>query len=322
MKAAVKRTPDTPPGYGDFPEPVAGEGREIVELAAAGVHPIVRSLAEGHHYGSTGTWPLIPGVDAVARTPSGTLVYTGYVEAPYGTLAERMAVPATMQLPLPQGAEPARIAGGLNPGLASWMPLQSRVGEAGTLGTVVVLGATGMAGMLAVQNASLLGAAQIVGVGRDPAGLERAAQTGATPVALTGDRETDAAALAAAFDGRPSSLILDFVWGPPAEAMFAALARRGLREDSADIAYVQIGAAAGPEASVPAALLRSRRIQIRGSGAGSAPIAAIIAQLPAYMQLIADGRVHIPTRTFPLSHIADAGNTAQDSGPRVVIVPG
>ena len=40
------------------------------------------------------------------------------------------------------------------------------------------------------------------------------------------------------------------------------------------------------------------------------------------MQLIADGRVHIPTRTFPLSHIADAWDTAQDSGPRVVIVPG
>jgi NADPH:quinone reductase-like Zn-dependent oxidoreductase len=322
MKAAIKRTPDSAPGYGDFPEPVAGEGREIVELAAAGIHPVVRSLAAGHHYGSTGTWPLIPGVDAVARTPTGMLVYTGYVEPPYGTLAERMAVPLAMQLPLPRGTEPARIAGGVNPGLASWMPLRSRVAETGTLGTVVVLGASGMAGMLAVQNARLLGAAQIVGAGRDPAGLDRAAQAGAAPVALTGDHATDAAALAAALDGRPPSLILDFVWGPPAEAMFAALARRGLHEDSADIAYVQIGAAAGPLASVPAALLRSRRIQMTGSGAGSAPLTAIAAQLPAYMQLIADGRVPVPTQTFPLSRIAEAWTAAHDSGPRVVITPG
>jgi NADPH:quinone reductase-like Zn-dependent oxidoreductase len=185
-----------------------------------------------------------------------------------------------------------------------------------------VLGATGMAGMLAVQNARLLGAAQIMAAGRDPAGLDRAAQAGATPVALTGDRETDAAALAAAFDGRPPGLILDFVWGPPAEAVFAALARRGLHEDGADIAYVQIGAAAGPEASVPAVLLRSRRIRITGSGAGSASVAAITAQLPAYMQLIADGRVNVPTQTFPLSHIAEAWTAARDSGPRVVIIPG
>jgi NADPH:quinone reductase-like Zn-dependent oxidoreductase len=322
MKAAVKHTPAGVPGYGDFLEPVAGEGREIVELVAAGIHPVVRSLAEGRHYGSTGSWPLIPGVDAVARAADGSLVYTGFAEAPYGTLAERMAVPAAIRHPLPRGADPVQIAAGLNPGLASWMPLQSRVDDAGTPGTVVVLGVTGMAGMLAVQNAHLLGADQIVGAGRNPAGLGRAAAAGATAVALTGDRATDAAALAAALDDSPPSLILDFVWGLPAEAMFAALAQHGLHEDSADIAYIQIGAGAGPEASVPAALLRSRRIRITGSGAGSASVSAVIAQLPAYIQLIADGRVQVPTQTFPLSRIADAWTAARDSGPRVVIVPG
>src|SRR5215510_13742246 len=298
MKAAVKHTPQGAPSYGDFPEPTAGEGREIVELAAAGIHPIVRYLAEGGHYGSTGTWPLIPGVDAVARTADGTLVYTGFVEAPYGTLAERMAVPATLRQPLPGAAGPVQIAAGLNPGLASWMPLRSRVDEAGTPGTVVVLGVTGMAGMLAVQNARLLGASRVIGAGRNPAGLDRAASAGAVPVALTGDHAADAAALAAAVDEAPPALILDFVWGAPAEAMFAALARRGLQQDAADIAYVQIGACAGPRASVPAALL------------------------PAYMRLIADGRVQVPTRTFPLSHIADAWTAARDGWPRVVIVPG
>jgi NADPH:quinone reductase-like Zn-dependent oxidoreductase len=321
VKAAVKHGPDDAPGYADFREPVVTGGREIVDLVAAGIHPVVRSLAEGRHYGSAGAWPLIPGVDAVARTADGALIYTGYVEAPYGTLAERMAVPATMRQVLPEGADPVRIAGGLNPGLASWMPLQARLADTGKLGTVVVLGATGTAGVLAVQNARQLGADRVIGAGRSPAGLERAAQAGAAAVALTGDRETDAAALSGALDGTPPGLVLDFVWGAPAEAMFAALSRRGLGEDSADVAYVEIGALAGPEASVPAALLRSRRIRISGSGAGSASVSAIIAQLPGYMRLIAEGRVHVPTRTFPLAQIAEAWTAARDSGTRVVVVP-
>jgi hypothetical protein len=101
--------------------------------------PALRSLAEGRHYGSTGACPLIPGVEAVARTADGVLAYTGYVQAPYGTLAERMAVPAGLRLPLPGGADPAQIAGGLNPGLALWLPLQSRLADTPSLGTVVVL---------------------------------------------------------------------------------------------------------------------------------------------------------------------------------------
>ena len=103
--------------------------------------------------------------------------------------------------------------------------------------------------------------------------------------------------------------------------MFAALGRRGLHEERSDVSYIEIGALAGPEASVPAALLRSRRLRISGSGAGSGSVSAIMAQIPAYMQMIADGRVTVPTRTFPLSQVT-AGAAARDGGPRVVIVPG
>jgi NADPH:quinone reductase-like Zn-dependent oxidoreductase len=322
MKAAVMRAPGTAPEYDEFEEPPAAEDREIVELVASGIHPVTRSLAEGRHYGSTGSWPLIPGVDAVARTADGTLVYTGYPEPPFGTLAERISVPAGVRLPLPDGADPVRIAGGVNPGAASWLPLQARIAEVETLGTVAVLGATGMAGLLAVQNALALGASRVIGIGRNPAGLERAAAAGAITVTLTGDKGSDAAAIAAALGDTAPSLVLDFVWAGPAETMFQALARRGLHEDTANIAYLQIGALAGPEASVPAALLRSRRIRITGSGAGSASVAAVLAQLPGYMQLIAGGRVQVPTRTFPLSEISDAWIAARESGNRVVIVPG
>jgi NADPH:quinone reductase-like Zn-dependent oxidoreductase len=180
---------------------------------------------------------------------------------------------------------------------------------------------TGLSGFLAAQNALLLGAARVVGAGRSRPGLDRAAAAGAEPVALTGDRDTDAEVLAAVLGGDAPGLVLDFVWGSVAETAFAALSRRGLREDTADIKYVQIGALAGPEAAVPSALLRSRKLTISGSGAGSVPAAEIKAQLPRYIQLIADGLVQVPFRTFPLSEVASAWTASAESGPRVVLVP-
>lgn len=327
MKAAVLRSAGEVPVYADFDEPQVTEGRELVDLVAAGIHPIVRSLAAGTHYGSTGAYPLIPGIDGVARTADGALVYTGFLQAPYGTLAERMAAPSRMRIPLPTGADPARIAGGLNPGLSSWLILRERRdvlraadGEK-SLGTVLILGATGAAGLLAVQNAFLVGADRVIAAGRNPEALERAAEYGATIVTLQDDKDATAAALAEAIGSQAPSLVLDYVWGAPAEAAFAALGRQGLTEDDADISYVQIGSMAGAEAAVPAALLRSRRITISGSGAGSASVQSILAAIPEYMQFIADGRVDIAVQEFPLSKIEDAWAAAQFGAARAVVVP-
>jgi NADPH:quinone reductase-like Zn-dependent oxidoreductase len=296
-------------------------GRQIAELVAAGIHPIVRSLAAGRHYGSAVVWPMIPGVDAVARAADGKLVYTGYPQSPYGTLAERMSVPGG--LPLPPAADPVQIAAGLNPGLSSWLPLQARIREAGQPAVVLVLGATGMAGQLAIQNARALGAERVIGAGRSEAGLDRAVDYGAAAtVRLTGDTDSDADALATALDGATPSLVLDYLWGAPAASAFGALVRHGLDEDPADTAYVQIGAMAGSDAAAPAALLRSRRIWISGSGAGSASITEVMAQLPGYMQRIADGTVTVPARVVPLSEVAAGWAAAVHGGDRVVVVPG
>jgi D-arabinose 1-dehydrogenase-like Zn-dependent alcohol dehydrogenase len=321
VKAAIVENPGATPEYGEFADPPVEDGYELVDLVAAGLHPVVRSLAAGRHYGSTGAWPLIPGVDAVARTASGDLIYTGFVKAPYGTFAERMAVPKKMRLGLPGEADPVKIAAGLNPGLSSWLPLDARAAEIGALDTVLILGVTGMAGLLAVQHAGILGATQVVGAGRNPVALRRAGELGAKSVALTGDRDADAAALVDALNGAAPSIVLDFLWAAVAETAFAALARRGLGEDTANIAYVQIGAMAGPDALVPASLLRSRHIRISGSGAGSASIAEIMRQVPVYMQLIADGKVDVPTKAFTLSSIAEAWTAPTAEPRRAVMVP-
>jgi NADPH:quinone reductase-like Zn-dependent oxidoreductase len=321
MKAAILDSPNSVPVYGDFAEPAAGPDTQVVDLVAAGIHHVTRSVAAGRHYGSDGVYPLIPGLNAVGRTADGQLVFTSSAPPPYGTFAERIASPDAMRFPLPDRASPEAVAAGINPGMASWLPLRARLVEAGTLTTVLILGVTGISGFLAAQNARLLGAARVVGAGRSRPGLDRAAAAGAEAVALTGDRDADAEALASALGGDAPGLVLDFVWGPVAETAFGALGRRGLREDAADIRYVQIGALGGAEAAVPSALLRSRKLTVSGSGAGSVPAAEIRAEIPRYLRLIADGSVQVPVRTFPLSDVAAAWTTSAKSGPRVVLVP-
>ncbi len=228
-----------------------------------------------------------------------------------------------MRFPLPAGASPEAVAAGVNPGMASWLPLKFLQNEGGDLGPVLILGVTGISGYLAAQNARLLGATRVIGAGRAAAGLERAAAAGARTVRLTGDRDADAAALAGALDGEAPGIVLDFVWGPVAEMAFQALSSHGFTEGgSASTRYVQIGALAGTEAAVPAALLRSRKLTISGSGIGSVPVSEIQAQIPGYIKLIADGSVQVPFRIFGLSDVSAAWTASADAGPRVVLVPG
>lgn len=108
MKAAILESADSVPVYGDFDEPAADESSEIVELVAAGIHQLTRSVATGRHYGRGGVFPVIPGLNAVARTAAGELVFTSSGQPPYGTLAERFASPGPMRFPLPAGRSPRR----------------------------------------------------------------------------------------------------------------------------------------------------------------------------------------------------------------------
>jgi len=332
MKAAVVTSAGADPVYADFDEPVLDDQHAMVELVAAGIHQVVRSRVAGRHYSTQGVWPAVPGVDAVARTADGTLVYTGFVDLPWGTMAERMAVPARFGTPLPEGADPLAVAAGMNPGMASWIPLARRrdelasrpdAGEKAVLGTVLVLGATGIAGSLAVDNALALGAAAVVAAGRNPGRLAALADRVANPalhtVRLETERQGTIDALADALAGRPPNVVIDFCWGPVAEAAFRALGRGDLDVPDADVRYVEVGGTAGPDAALPAALLRSRNVTVSGGGLGGTAVTEIVARLPEYLGMIADGRVHVPHTAYRLSEVGAAWSA--DDGTRAVVVP-
>lgn len=316
MQAGVIEAQGEAPRYTDFPEPEAGEGRHVVEMVGAGIHRVVRARAAGTHYSQTGQWPMVPGVDAVAREADGRLVYTGFVTPPWGTLAERLSVADGFRAPLPEGIDPLAVAAGMNPGLAGWIPLARR-SEAlgGDLGTVVVLGATGISGTMAVESAFALGASRVIGVGRNPEALARLGERGAVPVPI-GEHLTSE--LVAAMGAVPPTSVVDFLWGGAAESAFRAMGDDSVDRPDYDVHFVQVGTMAGDTARVPGALLRSRRFTLSGSGFGSTPPSEILSRAGDLMTAMAAGLVSVPYTVYPLSRVGEAWTSTDATRPVVV----
>ena len=174
MHAAVVRSFERPPRYEtyDTPEP-AGPNESLVEVLAAGLHPRVRTGASGRHYTSSGALPMIPGIDGVGRLEDGTRVYFVSPDDAWGSLAERAVVDLRAMAPCPRRVDVVKVAAGMNPAMSSWVALRRRVPlQPGQ--SLLVLGATGNAGTMAVQVAKLLGAGRVVGAGRNPGAARRA----------------------------------------------------------------------------------------------------------------------------------------------------
>jgi NADPH:quinone reductase-like Zn-dependent oxidoreductase len=320
MKAAVVRAFEQSPNYESFEDPVAVEGEHLVTITAAGLHPIVKALASGTHYGSTGELPFIPGVDGVGRLEDGKRVFFGTARSPFGTFAERGVAPAWMTIELPDGLEDIAAAAIANPGMSSWVALTARAkfvaGE-----SVLVLGATGVAGLLSVQIAKRLGARRVVAAGRNPKALEELKELGADAViSLDEDHDALVAAFRQELAQNPVDVVLDYLWGTPAEALLAAISQKGLRSASTRLRFVQIGNSAGPSISLPAATLRSSAIELLGSGFGSASLDQIVKAIADFFKLAAAQPFHFKTRVVPLKDVAGLWSEPEQ-GVRLVFQP-
>jgi NADPH:quinone reductase-like Zn-dependent oxidoreductase len=319
MHAAVVRSFDRPPRYEvyDTPEPERPE-EALVEVLAAGLHPRVRTDASGRHYTSSGTLPMIPGIDGVGQLPDGRHLYFVAPDERRGSMAERAVVDLRRVVYVPESADPLKVAATMNPAMSSWVALRRRVplrpGQA-----VLVLGATGNAGTMAVQVAKRLGAGRVVGAGRNPQRLAELAAVGADEVVpLTDDPEITGRRLAAA--AAEADVVVDYLWGQPAAvAMMALLQGRADRSRAMD--WIQIGAIAGATMELPSVVLRSANLRIQGNGQGAVSTEAYLGELPSLLDEIEAGTIAVKVRPVALADVEAAWRNPDPAGERTVLIP-
>jgi NADPH2:quinone reductase len=321
MNAAVVHSFDAPPRYTTSADPVAAEGERLATVTAAGLHPIVKALAKGTHYGSSGILPFIPGVDAVGKLEDGTRVYFGIARSPFGTFSERAPAASWMCLSLPEGIDDVTAAGIANPAMSSWAALTARAkfvsGE-----SVLILGATGVAGQLAIQVAKRLGARRVIAAGRNPQALEKLKDLGADAViSLDQDQPSLVSAFRSELTESGVDVVLDYVWGQPAECVFEAVSQKGLKKASTRVRFIQIGESAGKTISLPAATLRSSGLELLGSGFGSASLDQIKQALVEFFQVAARKPFQFHTKTAPLRDVEALWNNKDEEGTRLVFQP-
>lgn len=320
MNAAVVTSFNEPPHYQAFDAPTPhGDDEIVADVLAVGLHPRVRSGASGSHYTSTGELPLVPGVDGVARLPDGRRAYFVPPDDAPGTMADKAIVDTRRMVVLPDDADPVKIAAAMNPAMSSWVALRRRVPlQAGQ--DVLILGVTGNAGRMAVQIAKRLGAGRVIGAGRDPERLREALELGADQVvALSDDARTSAAALAHA--ACEVDLVIDYLWGAPAqEAIPALLTKRSDRSRALD--WIQIGSVAGLTIQLPSVALRSANFRLQGNGQGAVSPRAYLAELPSLVDELTADRLKVSTLTARLRDVEAAWTKPTAPGQRMVVIPG
>jgi NADPH2:quinone reductase len=318
MHAAVLHTLGKAPRYEEFPEPVAGDGEVIVHVHAASLKPIDKQLASGLHYARPRELPLVCGSDGVGHLSDGQRVFFGGPRSPYGAMSQRTVVPRALTFPVPEKVTDETAAALPNPGVSAWLSLAFRAklaqGE-----NVLILGATGVTGKLAIKIAKILGAARVVAAGRNQKVLSTLHEHGAD---ATIRLDMPAQELSDAFLQEASQsgfqVVIDYVWGRPAEVFLAAITRKEFAAIKSETRFVQVGEGAGPTISLPAAVLRSTALTILGT-AGIPPRDILVDALQKVLARAASGELHTDTERIPLANIENVWERDQPGSRRVII---
>ena len=290
MRAAIHTELGQVPVVGEFNAPTAGPGQAVVQVTLAGLNPVDRLRAEGYDYLGVST-PFVSGREGVGSL-NGSRVYFHEAVEPYGSFAQHALVDAGELLTVPDGltdeqAIPLGIAG-----LTAWTSLthEAKVAEGER---VLVTGATGMVGQIAVQSAKLLGASYVVAAGRHQQTLSSLLDRGADGLAVLGG---DPGAAIAAVAGEGFDVVIDCVFGEPFEAALAAT-RPGARA-------VVVGLTAGD--SVKLEFFSLYRRHITGLQLAGVPVDVRQQAFDAMAVHTLAGRLHVDTELFELDDIADA----------------
>jgi NADPH2:quinone reductase len=291
MRAAILREHGAVPEIAEHPDPT---GPDVVEVLVAGMNPVDIRIATGTFGLERHEPPYVAGKEGVGRREDGSLVYFEYSVKPFGAFAAKTRLEPGDGYTLPEGLDPAlAVCLGVS-GLAAWLGLEWR-GRLAAGETVLVLGASGIVGQIAVQAAKLLGAGRVVAAARNPEWLERTRALGAdATVSLAGDGDHAAALKEAAGEGG-FDVVLDPLWGAPAVAALGAMASFGR--------LVALGQAAGAEATIPSAAVRGKPIEILGYTNYTAGEERKAAAFAALAEHAAAGRIHVEIERFGLDDV-------------------
>lgn len=318
MNAAVLHALGKIPRFEQFPEPVSAEGEVVVRVCAAALKPVDKQMAAGTHYASFRELPVVCGLDGVGHLDDGSRVFFAGPRRPYGAMAERTVVRRAQCFAAPDSLSDDMAAALPNPGVSAWLTLKERAklapGE-----TVLILGATGVTGKLAVQIAKILGAGRVIAAGRNEKALNSLLELGADATIQsdkTGVELTKVFAREASDKG--FQVVIDYLWGPPTEALLAALTRNEFAAIGRETRLVQVGESAGAAISLPAAVLRSAPLTIMGTAGMPAPeiLTDALQQVLAYG---ASGKLRIDTERVPLIDVESAWQ--REGRSRLVFIP-
>src|SRR5688572_13969629 len=312
MKAALVHQVGALPEVGVVAEPAG----ETIEVLAAPINPIDLAVSRGVLATGHPELPYVPGCEAVGRTADGRLVWIfggSLGRTSQGAIAERAPVGDAYTVDVPESADAALAAGLGIAGLAGWLPFAWRApltgGEA-----VLILGATGSVGLVAVQAAKLLGAARIVAAGRSAAGLERAAELGAdATLSLDGAGDLEAA-FKEAFGGDGPSYVFDPLWGEPAAAAIRAAVPHAT--------IINLGQSAGATAELASAAVRFKSLAILGHTNFAVPPGELAEHYRRLVGHAIAGEIRLDVERVPLDSVADAWRRQGDgAGVKFVVVP-
>jgi len=323
MKAAVLHHFGGIPGYEDFPDPIPEKDEILVLVKAVALEHIDKALAKGTHYASRQLLPKLPaivGSDGIAMRDDGQLVGFGGLRPPYGAMAEKAVFPKTYHVPIPDGVDAATAATVPGSALTSLFPLKWGA-KLQPGATVLINGATGFTGKLAIQVARLLGAKRVIGTGRNAVALQSLHDLGADAVIdLKQSDENVIEAFKQEAKASGDQVILDFLWGHPTELLIEALVPRELSFPKNRVRLVQIGEMAGPQISLAASALRTSGLEILGAGGGLTP-ESIAEGTQQVWEWIKIGRLQADIEQVPLKDIENAWKRTDVQGKRIVIVP-
>jgi NADPH:quinone reductase-like Zn-dependent oxidoreductase len=323
IRAAIIDAPGAEPRLCSVVLPSRTPGITLVAVTAAPLNPLDLAIASGTFHSARHEDPYVPGSECAGvvldsdRYPAGARVYAECHASPAtpGSFAAQVLIADEDLLPLPDGLDPVLAAAVGNSGTAAFMSLIEyaglRPGE-----TVLVLGATGAVGQIAVQVAHRSGAGRVIGVARDRVALGRLPALGADAVvelrADEGSAELAARLLAAA---GPVDVVLDGLYGVPLEAALRVCAPRAR--------VVNVGNPAGATAQVPAGLLRSKQLTLTGFAGLHTPLSDKRPALTWLWTALGRGELQVEIRAFPLDELASAWRTQMVSPhAKCVILPG